>query len=177
MKLEGKGPIIGMAVAAVIAVGVLVYKLWPETLPNLVLQDEEGESVTFDSLRGDKQFMVLALFLKGCPISEFSVEQLHSNYEAWAQKASFVGLLVAPAAEATSYEEDQEIEFPVYGLRSATDPYAVNELFEKVGSSYGTGAAVYGGTVVVADADRTVVKIFEKEELREMPQQLSALLE
>lgn len=177
MNLAGKGPIIGMVLAAAAAGGWLIYKAWPATLPNVALDDGAGEPITLDAMRQGKDYLVLVFLLEGCPISKFSLELVTDQRERWSERAAFAGLLLAPAARATSFQEDQELEMPIYGLRSATDPFAVNELFEKVGSSYGTGSAIYGGTVVVVDADLTVQEVYEKEAVRELPNDLASLLD
>jgi peroxiredoxin len=177
LDLREKGPIIGMVVAAAAAGGWLVYRAWPETLPNVVLEDDDGETIALDAMREGKDYLVLAFFLERCPISKFSVGLLQTEHQKWSERAAFVGLLVGSAAAATSYQEREEIDFPVYGLRSTADPFAVNELFEKVGSSYGTGSAIYGGTVVVVDADRTVVEILTQEDVKTLPAKLQSLLE
>ena len=177
MDLRGKGPIIAMALAAAAAGGWLIYRAWPETLPNVVLEDDEGQTIALDAMREGKDYLVLAFFLEGCPISKFSVGLLKTEHQKWSERAAFVGLLIGSATAATSYQDNEELDFPVYGLRSTADPFAVNELFEKVGSSYGTGSAIYGGTVVVVDADRTVVEIFAKEEVKGLPAELESLLQ
>ena len=165
------------AVALASAGGVLAHRMWPRPVPNLVLESPAGDPVGLDAMFGDKDHLVMVFLLPGCPISKFSLGLVGEQYEAWSGRAAFVGLLFGDQAAADRFKEDEDLDFEVYGLRSAQDPYAVNELIDVVGTSHGTGSAVYGGTVVVIDRDRSVLEQLEKEEVRELPERLRDALE
>ena len=88
---------------------------------------------------------------------------------------AFAGLLFGNQSMADTFKSDEQLTFPVYGIRDAIDPYAVNELIETVGTSHGTRAAVYGGTLVMVNSDRKVLFKLEKDEVKQLPDKLADL--
>lgn len=165
-----------IAVCVALGLGYWFYRHRDKTLPAIVLQDGEGQSVDFEGLRAGKEHTVMVFILPGCPISKFSLGVVQEQHAKLSEKLSFVGLLVGRQQAADQLVETEEIEFPVYGIRDATDPFAVNELIDAVGSSEGLRTMVYGGTVIVVDADREIVMNLSKDEVRELPEELASLV-
>lgn len=175
--LSNKTLMIGGGLAVLVLAVALIYKMWPATLPDMALPNADGEAVRLEAMHEGKEYLVGVFLLNGCPISKFSLGVVQEQYDKWSTKAAFVGLYFGTKEEAAQFQQDQELPFDVYGLRSATDPFAVNQLIEAAGSSEGMRAVVYGGTVVVIDRDRSVVLRLEKEDVKKLPEELADLLQ
>ena len=152
-----------------------LYKHRARTLPPLVLKEADGRPVSLDAVRGDKEHLVLVFLMEGDAVSKFSLGLLADEHAKWSQKMAFAGLLLGTQVAADAYAEAEDVPFAVYGLRECADPFMVNELIEAVGSAYGTGAAVYGGTVVVVNSDRKVVLNLSQDDVRQLAGELTDL--
>jgi hypothetical protein len=143
-------------VIAAVGIGGYIYFTQPEEIPNIMVKAADGRQVDLDAMYQDHYELLLVFLLPGCPISQFSVGLVKEQYPE-------------------QFKSEQQIPFPVYGIRDATDPYAVNELIEKVGTSHGTRAAVYGGTIVVVNKKHKVLFKLEKDEIKQLPDKLAGL--
>ena len=167
--------IIGLCLA--LAAGFWMYMHRPKTLPAIAFKDGEGQTVDLEALRAGKEHTLLVFLLPGCPISKFSMGLVQEQYQKWSPQVSFAGVMLSSQQSADQFAEKEELDFPVYGLRDATDPFAINEIIGAIGSSGGTRATVYGGTIVVVDEDRKVVLNLSRDELRGLPDELASLVD
>ena len=156
-------------------VGGYIYFSQPDEIPNIMLKASDGRQVDLDAMHQGKEECLLIFLLPQCPISKFSLGLVKQHYSSYSANVAFVGLLFGDQNAAEQFKSDQQILFPVYGLRDAVDPYAVNELIETVGTSHGTRAAVYGGTIVMVNTDRKVLFKLEKDDVRQLPDKLADL--
>jgi hypothetical protein len=162
-------------VIAAVGIGGYIYFTQPEEIPNIMVKAADGRQVDLDAMYQDHYELLLVFLLPGCPISQFSVGLVKEQYPAYSANVAFAGLFFGNQAAAEQFKSEQQIPFPVYGIRDATDPYAVNELIEKVGTSHGTRAAVYGGTIVVVNKKHKVLFKLEKDEIKQLPDKLAGL--
>lgn len=161
--------------AAVVLGGVCWWRR-PVEVPSIALQDSEGQVVTLADMRGDKDGLLLVFLIPGCEVSRFSLTVVKDLHAAHSSAVAFAGLFFGNQATAERFRGAEEIPFPVYGLKDARDPFAVQELIKKVGVSGLTGAGVYGGTVVLLDSHQRVRLRLEKEEVRELAPKLASAL-
>jgi hypothetical protein len=160
---------------AVVSAGAYLWWNRPVVIPDLAWRDGAGQTVTLSALRQDKPKLLVVFLLRGCPLSRYSLDELKGLYGAKSRDLAFVGLLMGSQSDAEQFQKETETPFPVFGLNSVQDPYAVQELFKKVGVSTMATAAVYGGTVVVVDRGNKVLLRLEKEECRELKAKLARL--
>jgi hypothetical protein len=144
-------------VIAAAGVGGYIYFNQPDEIPNIMLKASDGRQVDLDAMHQGKEELLLVFLLPRCPISKFSLGLVKQHHPSYSANVAFVGLLFGNQTAAEKFKSDQGIPFPVYGIRDAIDPYAVNELIDTVGTSHGTRSAVYGGTIVVVNTDRKVL--------------------
>lgn len=174
--LSGRKGWIVIIVCVILGLGYWLYRHRDRTLPPIVLKDSDGQEVTFEAMRAGKDHTVMVFLLPGCPISKFSMGVVKEQHAKLSGQLSFVGLLVGKQPAADRMVEDEELEFPVYGLHDGTDPFAINELIDAVGSSEGLRTMVYGGTVIVVNPDRKIVINLARDEVRELPEELAELV-
>ncbi len=142
----------------------------PFELPRLKMKDAQGQVVELEQMYQGRENLLVVFVLPGCPISEFSLGMLKGLYPRFSEKVAFVGLIHGNYQTANEMREKFELPFPIYGLRDAADPFAVNALFEKVG-----GGRITGGTVVVADGDRKAGIVLAGEDLIKLAEKLEDL--
>ena len=166
-----------LVVLVLVAVGVggYIYFTQPDEIPNIMLKASDDRQVNLDAMHQGKEELLLVFLLQKCPISKFSLDLVKQHHPSYSANVAFVGLFFGKQNAAEQFKSDQMIPFPVYGLRDAADPYAINELIETIGTSHGTRAAVYGGTIVVVNTDRKVLFKLEKDEVRQLPDKLTDL--
>jgi hypothetical protein len=166
-----------LIVLVIVAVGFggYIFFTQPDEIPKVILKSSDGRQVDLQAMHQGKDELLMIFLLPKCPISKFSLDLIVQHYPKYSANIAFVGLFVGNQAAAESFESDQQLPFPVYGLRDAVDPYAVNELIGTVGTSRGTSAAVYGGTIVVVDNDRKVLFKLERDEIKQLPDKLADL--
>jgi len=167
--------ILVIMVIAALGVGGYIYFTQPDEIPNIMLKSSDGRQVDLSAMHAGKAELLMVFLLPNCPISKFSLDLIKQHYPKYSASLAFAGLLFGDQASADQYKSAEQIPFPVYGIRDAVDPYAVNELIEAVGTSHGTRAAVYGGTIVVVNEDRKVLFKLEKDEVRQLPEKLADL--
>lgn len=155
-----------------IGVGIYFFLKRPFELPDLKMKSAGGEPVDLDQLYQEREYLLLVFALPRCPISEFSLGMLKGLYPRFSEQVAFAGLVHGNQQAASELQAKFEIPFPLYGLRDAANPFAIQELFEKVG-----GGTVTGGTVLVADGKRKVRILLAKEELVQLAVKLEKLLE
>ena len=156
-------------------VGGYIYFTQPDEVPSIMLKASDGSQVDLQAMHQDKDELLMIFLLPKCPISKFSLDLVNQQYPQYSANMAFAGLFFGNQPAADSFKSDQQLPFPVYGLRDAVDPYAVNELIDTVGTSHGTRSAVYGGTIVVVDNDRKILFKLEKDDVRQLPEKLADL--
>lgn len=166
-----------LVVMVIVALGVggYIFFTQPDEIPNIMLKGSDGRQVDLSAMHAGKAELLMVFLLPNCPISKFSMDLVNQHYPQYSANIAFAGLFFGNQATADKFKTAQQIPFPIYGIRDATDPYAVNELIETVGTSHGTRAAVYGGTIVVVNEDRKVLFKLEKDEVRQLPEKLADL--
>lgn len=166
-----------LIVLVIVAAGVggYIYISQPDEIPNIMLKAADGRQVDLDAMHQGKEELLLIFLLPKCPISKFSLDLVKQHYPNYSANIAFAGLFFGNQSAAEGFKSSQEILFPVYGLRDAVDPYAVNELIDTIGTSHGTRSAVYGGTLVAVNTDRKVLFKLEKDEVRQLPDKLADL--
>lgn len=162
-------------VIAAAGVGGYIFFTQPDEIPNIMLKGNDGRQVDLEAMHQGKDELLMIFLLPGCPISKFSLDLVKQHYPSYSANVAFVGLFFGNQPTADKFKSDQQMPFPVYGIRDAVDPYAVNELIETVGTSHGTRAAVYGGTLVMVNTDRKVLFKLEKDEVKQLPDKLADL--
>lgn len=167
--------ILAVLIIAAAGFGGYIYLSQPDEIPNIMLKAADGRPVDLDAMRGDKEELLLVFLLPNCPISKFSQDLVQQHYPGYSANVAFSGLFFGNQAAAEKFKSDQQILFPVYGIRDATDPYAVNEFIETVGTSHGTRSAVYGGTIVLVNSKREVLFALAKDEIKQLPDKLAGL--
>jgi peroxiredoxin len=170
----------GKALLLVAILGVVGYGIYryvePEKIPEIVLIDANGQKLNLDDLFGGKEYLLLVFTLNGCPISKFATETISEQFDRISGSVAVVGLFFGNQSGADKFQQENSIPYPLFGLRDAPDPMAVNELIEKVGFSSGTRSAVYGGTILLVDRNRELIFKLEKEELRELSKRIDKLI-
>lgn len=167
--------ILVVMVIAALGVGGYIYFTQPDEIPNIMLKTSDGRQVDLTAMHEGKAELLMVFLLPNCPISKFSLGLINQHYPKYSANIAFAGLFFGNQATAEQFKSAQQVPFPVYGIRDAVDPYAVNELIEAVGTSHGTRAAVYGGTIVTINEDRKVLFKLEKDEVRQLPEKLADL--
>ena len=145
------------------------------TAPDLTFEDSAGQQVGWTELREGKQHLLAVFLLPGCSMSDFSAELVSEVHAQHGDSIAFVGLAFGTAPAADSYRRNHGLDFTVVGLKSATDPYAAQEFFDKVRKAYGSYSGIYGGTVVLLDRQNEMLFGLAKEEVRELPGRLALL--
>jgi hypothetical protein len=166
-----------LIVLVLVGAGFGVYKLLapPEKAPDLTFETAAGEKIGWTDLREGKRHLLAVFLLPGCQLSEYSaklVRDLHTQYGA---SVAFVGLAFGTAPLADKYRQDQALGFTVVGLRSVTDPYAGQEFFDAVRKSYGGSAGIYGGTIVLLNAENEMLFGLSQGDVRKLPERLAKL--
>jgi len=166
-----------LIVLVIVAAGVggYIYFTRPDEIPNIMLKASDGSQVDLQAMHQDKDELLMIFLLPKCPISNFSLDLVNQHHPQYSEYIAFAGLFFGNQSAADKFKSDQQLPFPVYGLREAVDPYAVNELIDIVGTSHGTRSAVFGGTLVMVDTDRKVLFKLEKDEVRQLPEKLADL--
>ena len=166
-----------LVVVVLLAAGVggYFYFSQPDEIPNIILKDSDGNQVDLDAMHQGKEELLLVFLMAKCPISKFSLELVEQHLPDYSDVVAVVGLYFGSQKTAEQFQADQAIPFPVYGLRDATDPYAINELIEVVGGSHGMRTAIFGGTIIAVNSERKVVFKLEKDEVRQLPDKLADL--
>lgn len=167
--------ILVIMVIVALGVGGYIYFTQPDEIPNIMLKSSDGRQVDLAAMHEGKAELLMIFLLPNCPISKFSLGLINRYYPKYSANIAFAGLFFGNQATAEQFKSTEQIPFPVYGIRDAVDPYAVNELIEAVGTSHGTRAAVYGGTIVAVNEDRKVLFKLEKDEVRQLPEKLADL--
>jgi hypothetical protein len=161
-------------IGLLLAVGALVYFRWPNPVPHFQVAGESGQPVEFEALFDDKDYMLVVFLLPSCQVSKFSSTIVNEQHAQFSDRMSFVGLIFGNYADGQKYAQGENLTFPVYGLKDAPDPFAVQELVKVVGKAHGLGSAVYGGTIVVLDRKGKIVFQLEKESVRDLPKRLGS---
>ena len=166
-----------LVVLVLVAAGVggYIYFSQPDEIPSIMLKAADGRQVDLEAMHQGQEELLLIFLLPNCPISKFSLDLVKQHHSSYSANVAFVGLFFGDQNTAEQFKSAQTIPFPVYGLRDATDPYAVNELIDTIGTSHGTRSAVYGGTIVVVNTDRKVLFKLEKDDVRQLPDKLADL--
>jgi hypothetical protein len=167
--------ILVVLVIAAVGLGGYIFFTQPDEVPNIILKDSDGRQVDLAAMHQGKDELLIVFLMPNCPLSKFSLGLVQEHYPNYSANVAFAGLFLNTQAAAEKFESDQQIPFPVYGMRDAVDPLAMNELFEIVGFSRGSGAAVWGGTIVVVNTDREVLFTLEKDDIRQLPEKLAEL--
>jgi hypothetical protein len=138
-------------------------------LPRITLQDAQSKSVTLDDMLDGKSRAVFLFLLPGCGLSRSAMQTAKEAYPEYGDRVAFVGLLMTGnAGSAEAFQKDNELPFPVYALGTASDPFAVKELMDRVG----TWRGVYGGTTVLVDTKRRPLFTGRLEDTRKLPEVL-----
>jgi len=166
-----------IAICVVGAGAYFIYLKWPKNLPAIVLQDTDGEAVDIPAMHEGKPALVLVFLLPNCPISKYSLGLVREQHDKLADRFAFAGLFFGDQLGADQFAEREELDFSVYGLKSAKDPFTVNELIQVVGSAHGSQNAIYGGTVVVVNPEGKVLLNLAKDQIRTLPEELAELNE
>ena len=162
-----------LVLLAGLGAGVYFAFLQPTDLPELVLQDAEGNRVTSSQLRGDGEALLVTFLLPRCPLSKFTAELMTEQLENTSEAVVFAGLVFGNKDQAAELQQDWGLPFGCYGLRGAPDPLAVNELIDAVGFSHGSRKAVTGGTILLIDAENKLLFKLEKDEVRDLATKLA----
>lgn len=162
-------------VIAAVGVGGYIFFTQPDEIPNIILKGPDDRQVDLSAMHEGKDELLLIFLLPKCPVSKFSLGLVQEHYPNYSANVAFAGLYFGNQSAAESFKSDQQLPFPVYGIRDAVDPLAINELISTVGTSHGTRDAVFGGTIVVVNEDRKVLFKLEKEEVRQLPEKLADL--
>ena len=164
-----------LLLAVAVGFGGYVYMNQPAQVPEIVLEDGDGNRLGWADLQGDKDHLLLVFVVPRCPISKFSLEQIAEIQDEYSRSLSFAGLYYGGQDAADSFMQKQELAFPLYGIKNTPDPMAMNELFETVGSAHGMRDVLYGGTILVLDSEQKLQLKLEKEDLRELAEKLQSL--
>ena len=166
-----------LTVLVLVGAGFGVYKLLspPEKAPDLTFEDAAGDRMGWTELREGKRHLLAVFLLPGCSMSEYSAELLSDLYEQYADSVTFVGLAFGTAPFADKLKRDQALGFTVVGLRSVTDPYAGQEFFDAVRKAYGSFSGIYGGTIILLNAENEMLFGLAQGDVRELPERLAKL--
>lgn len=147
----------------------------PGKAPDLTFEDSAGQRVGWTELREGKQHLLAVFLLPGCSMSEFSAELVNEVHAQYGDSVAFVGLAFGAASMADTYKRSHGLDFTVVGLRSATDPYAAQEFYDKVRKAYGSYSGIYGGTIILLDRQNEMLFGLAQENVRELPGRLAEL--
>ena len=170
--------LVALGALGILAIAVLTGVLWcnrPVQVPDVVMADASGHPVTFTDMRGTQTHLLVVFLLPGCSMSRFAVDTLKEAYPLHAERMAFVGLFFGTQSDAERLGADLKIPFPVYGLKDSKDPFKVQELMTRIGTSDWLVNGIYGGTTIVLNDQNRVVFKLEKEEVRQLPKKLEAL--
>jgi hypothetical protein len=161
----------------VVGAGFGVYKLLapPEKAPDLSFEDAAGHTMDWTELREGKRHLLAVFLLPGCSLSEYSAELVSDLHEQYEDSVAFVGLAYGTAPLADQYKRDHALGFTVVGLRDVTDPYAGQEFFDTVRKAYGGSSGVYGGTIILLNAENEMLFGLAQGDVRELPERLAKL--
>jgi hypothetical protein len=166
-----------LIVLVIIAAGVggYIFFTQPDEIPNIMLKGSDGRQVDLNAMHQGKDELLMIFLLPNCPLSKFALGLVKQHYPSYSANVAFAGLFFGNQAMADKFKSDEQLPFPVYGIRDAVDPLAMNELIKTVGTSHGTRDAVWGGTIVVANTDRKVLFTLVKEDVKQLPEKLADL--
>ncbi|MBW1806657.1 MAG: hypothetical protein JRJ19_04370 [Deltaproteobacteria bacterium] len=167
--------LMGILLAAAIFLGGYTLINQPNRVPDLILIDSGGQPTNLEDMRTGRENQMLVFMMRKCPISKYSVTIVTQLVARYRHKIAFTGLYFGSRADARKYRDAHKIPFPVYGIKGAPDPLAINELYEEIGDNKGTRKVIYGGTIVFIDQDRYVLFKLSKDEIRELPERLADL--
>ena len=168
-------PVLVILILIAAGFGGYVFLNQPKEMPDISFKDPGG-SVSLSSLRGAKEYTVVAMLMQGCPISKYTVDLLNRLQGQYGERFAFMGLLMRGQADA--YKSEHGIAYPVYNFRGTTgvaDPYAGNEFFESVADECGSSGRVWGGTVVVLDAQNRMLFGLAQEDVKQLESKLAEL--
>lgn len=158
---------------AALGAGAYFMFLKPVEVPVLTLLDQSGQKVTTGQLRADAEAILLVFMMPNDPMSKFSAGLVSEQMQTTSQSVAFAGLVFSNKDSAAKLQQDWGLAFPCFGLRDAPDPLAVNALIEAVGSSHGLRDALYGGTLLLVDADEKLIFKLEQEGIKELPDRMA----
>ena len=169
---------IGLGAAGALLLLVTGGVLWcnrPVRVPNVVMADASGHAVTFDDMRGARPRLLVVFLLPGCSMSKFAADTLKAAYPDRSERTAFVGLFSGTQQQAVDFAKSIALPFPVYGLRDSMDPFLLQELMNKVGTSDWLVHGIYGGTTFALDDRNRILFKLEKEDVRKLPEKLCSL--
>lgn len=156
------------------AAGVGAYFVMrPAVIPELVFSGQDRATVSLGDIRGDMDGVLIVVLIARDPLSKFSAGIINEIYPDRSDVLSFVGIAFGDNKTASKLQEDLNIPFPCYGIRDSKDPTVWNKFLEKVGFSHGMANAIYGGTMILVDADNKVLFKLEQDEVKQLDQKLS----
>ncbi len=166
-----------LIVLVLLGAGFGLYKFLspPGKAPDLTFENSAGAEIGWAELREGKQHLLAVFLLPGCSMSDFSAELVSEVHAQHGDSIAFVGLAFGPAPTADSYKRKHGLDFTVVGLRSATDPYAAQEFYDKVRKAYGSYSGIYGGAIILLDQQNEMLFGLSQEEVRELPGRLASL--
>jgi len=168
----------GLGAAGALLLLVLGGALWcnrPVRVPNVVMSDANGHAVTLDDMRGARPRLLVVFLLPGCSMSKFAADTIKAAFPDRSERIAFVGLFFGNQAQAGDYAKSMDLPFPVYGLQDNKDPFLLQELMKKVGTSDWLVHGIYGGTTFVLDDRNRILFKLEKEDVRKLPEKLASL--
>jgi hypothetical protein len=166
--------IAALVLASTLGCGVYNW-LRPPTVPDIIFVNASGDRVTLNDVWGDKNLLVAVFLIPGCSMTLTSLELLREPYAAYWDRVAFVGIVMGSKAQAEQMTNEPGIPFPAFGVRDSPDVLSVNDLIRAAGTSTCGRAQVYGGTVLVVNKQRKLVRSLVKEEVRELPKLLVKL--
>jgi hypothetical protein len=166
-----------LIVLVLLGAGFGVYKLLspPKQAPDLTFENAAGDGLGWTELREGKRHLLAVFLLPNCTMSEYSAELVSGLHDQYEDSVAFVGLAFGTVSAADKYKRDHALGFPVVGLRTVTDPYAGQEFFDTVRKAYGSSAGVYGGTVILLNAENEMLFGLAEGDVRELPDRLAEL--
>lgn len=169
----GRSGQVGSVLVVVGIVGAMAYfGLRASVFPNVPVSVDATETSSIDQLRGAKKKLVLALLIPGDPVSGQVVEMLKAEQATYDAKAAFAGLLFADPAALDQFRAAHDVPYPLVSITPQTNPVQYNEVVKAVG---GASSRFYGGTVVVLDAARKIVKQVNGNEAERLSETLKGL--
>jgi hypothetical protein len=147
----------------------------PPQAPDLTFESLSGAEVGWAELREGKRYLLAVFLLPNCGLSDFSAELVSGLHGRYQGTVAFVGLAFGNASVADRYRQDHGLGFEVVGLRAVTDPYAAQEFFDAVRGAYGSSSGVYGGTVILLNAENQMMFGLSQGDVRELPERLAEL--
>lgn len=166
-----KAVIVAILLAAA-GLGVF-FAMRPAEIPELVFSDQDGGSVSLSDIRGDTEGVLIVILIAKDPLSKFSAGILNEIYPEKSNFLSFVGVVFGDNRAASELKGALDIPFPCYGIRDSKDPTLWNKFLEKVGFAHGMTNAIYGGTMIMVDADNRVLFKLEQDEVKQLSEKLS----